>query len=47
MSFIDTRNERPRPCKRVKPADDILTSARRFCLKVTESNPGKMFDANF
>ena len=33
MSFIDAHSERPKPCKRVKSADGILASVRRFCLK--------------
>ncbi len=36
MSFIDAHNENPRPCKRVKSADEILASVRRFCLKMSE-----------
>ena len=33
MSFIDAHNEKPKPCKWVKSADEILASVRRFCLK--------------
>ena len=33
MSFIDAHNEKPKPYKWVKSADEILASVRRFCLK--------------
>lgn len=33
MSFICAHNEKPKPCKRIKSADEILASVRRFCLK--------------
>ena len=33
MSFIDAHNEKPKPCKWVKPADEILAVVGRFCLK--------------
>lgn len=35
-SFIDAHNEKPKPCKWVKSADEILASVRRFCLKANE-----------
>lgn len=37
MAFIDAHNENPKPYKWVKPADEILASVKRFCLKA--SNP--------
>ncbi len=36
MSFIDAHNEQPKPYKWVKSADEILASAKRFCLKMNE-----------
>ncbi len=36
MSFIDAHNEKPKPYKWVKSADEILASVRRFCLKANE-----------
>ena len=36
MSFIDSHNEKPKPCKWVKSADGILASVRRYCLKANE-----------
>lgn len=36
MSFIDAHNKKPKPCKWVKSADEILASVRRFCLKANE-----------
>ena len=33
MSFIDAHSEKPKPCKWVRSADEILASVRRFCLK--------------
>ena len=33
MSFIDAHNEKPKPYKWVKSADEILASVKRFCLK--------------
>lgn len=33
MAFIDAHNENPKPYKWVKPADEILASVKRFCLK--------------
>ena len=36
MSFIDARNEKPKPCKWVKSADEILAFVRRFCRKANE-----------
>ena len=36
MSCIDAHNEKPKPCKRVRSADEILASARKFCLKANE-----------
>jgi transposase len=32
-AFIDTTNADPKPFRWVKPADDILASVRRFCLR--------------
>jgi putative transposase len=32
-AFIAAHNEKPRPYKWVKSADDILASVRRFCQK--------------
>ncbi|GEL65697.1 hypothetical protein KBA01_29830 [Kozakia baliensis] len=32
-AFIDAHNENPRPYRWVKPADEILASVKRFCLK--------------
>ncbi len=39
MSCIDAHNEKPKPYERVRSADAILASARKFCLKANE--PGK------
>ena len=36
MSFIDTHNEKPKPCKRARCADETLASVRRSCLKMNE-----------
>ncbi len=36
MSFIDAHNEKPKPYKWVKSADEILASFRRFCLKANK-----------
>ena len=36
MSFIDAHNEKPKPNKWVKSADEILASVRRFCLKANQ-----------
>ena len=36
MSFIDAHNEKPKRCKRVRSADEILASFRKFCLKANE-----------
>ncbi len=36
MSFIDAHNEKPKPYKWVKSADEILASVRRFCLKANK-----------
>ncbi len=33
MSFIDAPGGKPKPCKRVRSADEILASVRRFRLK--------------
>lgn len=33
MSFIDTHNEKAKPCKWVKSVEEILASVRRFCFK--------------
>ena len=35
-SFVNAHIENPRPCKRVKPADEILASVRRSFLKANE-----------
>jgi hypothetical protein len=32
-AFIDATNADPRPFRWTKPADDILASVRRFCLR--------------
>lgn len=32
-AFIDVHNENPRPYRWVKPADEILASVKRFCLR--------------
>ncbi len=32
-AFIAAHNEKPKPCKWVKSADDILASVKRFCQK--------------
>ena len=36
MSFIDAHNDKPKPYRWVKSADEILASVRRFCLKANE-----------
>ena len=36
MSFIDPHNEKPKPYKWVKSADETLASVRRFCLRANE-----------
>ena len=36
MSFIDAHNEKPKPCKRARSADEILASVRRSYLKMNE-----------
>ncbi len=36
MSFIDTHNEKPKSCKWVTSANEILASVRKFCLKANE-----------
>lgn len=36
--FIDIHNENPKPYKWVKPADQILDSVKRFCLKVEKTH---------
>ena len=36
MSFIDAHNRKPKPCKWVNSADEILSSVRRFCLKANK-----------
>ena len=36
MSFIDAHNDKPKPYKWVKSADEILASVRRFCLKANQ-----------
>ena len=41
LSFIDAHNEKPKPYKWVKSADEILASVRRFCLKANELSVGK------
>ena len=41
LSFIDAHNEKPKPYKWVKSADEILASVRRFCLKANELGVGK------
>lgn len=38
MSFIDAPGGKPKPNRWVKPADGILASVRRFCLKA--NGPG-------
>ena len=35
-AFIDTRNERPKPFRWTKSADDILAAVKRFCLRVEQ-----------
>ena len=41
MSFIDAHNEKPKPYKWVKSADEILASVRRFCLKANKLGVSK------
>ncbi|MDO5757406.1 MAG: hypothetical protein Q4P24_07810, partial [Rhodobacterales bacterium] len=31
IAFIDAHNEDPRPCKRVRSADEIRATMKRFC----------------
>lgn len=33
IAIIETHNDNLKPCKWVKPADEILSSLKRFCLK--------------
>jgi len=35
--YIDLTNERPRPLKWTKPADEILASVARFCHRISNS----------
>ncbi len=37
-AFIDATNAEPKPFRWVKPADDILASVRRFCLRTLDAN---------
>ena len=46
MSFIDAHNEKPKPYKWVKSADEILASVRRFCLKANALGESEEFDTN-
>ena len=41
MSFIDAHNEKPKPYKWIKSADEILASVRGFCLKANELGVGE------
>ena len=41
-SFIERHNENPRPYKRVKSADEILSSVKRFCQKAEQTLCGEL-----
>ena len=42
MKFVSCHNENPKPYKRVKSADEILASVKRFCLKTEQTLCGEL-----
>ena len=38
LTYIETRNENPKPFKWVRSADDILQAVERFCLRTNPEN---------
>ena len=40
LTYIETRNENPKPFKWVRSADDILEAVGRFCLRICPPNSG-------
>ena len=46
-AFIDATNADPKPFRWVKPADDILASVKRSCLRTLDSAHHRFFAVNF